>query len=118
MRKSISRIFSICLVVLVLAGCSGVPYSNREKLAMGVFCTTAFADGHTSIQAFNRGAREGYPGMPDKPNDGQIALLQFIKFTVLWTCGEIWPDKRETVWYTGAMFSGGYAVHNSRAKKK
>ena len=115
MRKSISRIFSVCVVgVVVMAGCSGVPYSKGDKIAFGALMGTATADWYTTDRAINRGCVEANPLLDDRPSSEQVALLKIGQVGLCWLFGEIWPDKRESIFWTGSVINGVVAIHNER----
>ena len=115
MRKSISRIFSVCVVgVVVMAGCSGVPYSKGDKIAFGALMGTATADWYTTDRAIAGGGRELNPMLDDRPSSEQVALLKIGQVGLCWLFGEIWPDKRESIFWTGSVINGVVAIHNER----
>ena len=113
MRKSISRIFSVCVVgVVVMAGCSGVPYSRADKIAFGVLVGTATADWYTTDRAINRGGVEVNPLLDDRPSGEQVALLKLGQIGLCYLFGEIWPEDRQKIFYTCSVINGVVAIHN------
>lgn len=112
-----SRIFKLITTYVILAtmtGCSSVPYSNRDKVAFGALVGTAGADWHTTNRAIGRGGREMNPLLDDKPSSEQVALLKAGQVGLAYLLGEVWPDKREGIFYTCSVINGVVSVSNSR----
>ena len=98
--------------MLLIVGCSGVPYTSSEKAALGFYIASSFADFRTTELALERGARECNPFLDDHPSDFELITHQVCSLGFIYLLGEIWPDKR-VLFYT--IFGTGHtvaAIHN------
>jgi hypothetical protein len=115
-RIWIIRFFIAAYLLVILGHCSGcgVPYTSKQRIAMGIYIGAAAADWYTTNRVLDDGGYECNPLMSKHPNDGELALFNGIGFGIIWLAGEICPEHREAFWYIGAAIKGGVAVKNTK----
>ena len=102
----------IVSLLITISGC--VPYSKADKIAFGVYCGTAAADLITTRQALQDGCYETNFFLNDYPSDMELISFKVGMTGVLWCIGEIFPDRREQVWYLASIAQGAASVWNGQ----
>ena len=104
----------IVLLLITISGC--VPYSKADKIAFGVYCGTAAADLITTRQGLQSECVELNPFLDDRPSDMELISFKTGMTGVLWSLGELFPERREQIWYLAALTQGGGAIWNISQK--
>ena len=102
----------ILILIISLAGCSGVPYTSGEKAALGFYITSSFADFRTTELALDRGARECNPFLDDHPSDFELITHQVCSLGLVYLLGEICPEHRIFFYTTFGVAHTVAAIHN------
>ena len=109
MRRTILILIT---TVLIATGC-GTPYTPAQKRAFALYTAATAADLITTRQGLQQGCREMNPFLNDRPSDTELVGLKAITTGILYLMGEAWPDRREQIWYTASILTGGAAIWNT-----
>ena len=102
----------ILILIVSLAGCSGVPYTSGEKAALGFYIASSFADFRTTELALDRRAKECNPFLNDHPGDFELITHQVCSLGLVYLLGEIWPEYRILFYTTTGTAHTIAAIHN------
>ena len=109
MRRTILILIT---TVLIATGC-GTPYTPAQKRAFALYTAATAADLITTRQALQQDCRELNPALPEYPSDRDLITFKAITTGILYLMGEAWPDRREQIWYTASILTGGAAIWNT-----
>lgn len=96
-------IITAVILLTLFCGCAR-SYTENEALAMGMFALSGIAAFKTTETIVDAGGAE--------ITDMEIVGLQLSEMGILWLLGEIWPDKREALWYSGTIGNMSVSISN------
>jgi hypothetical protein len=112
------KIISAIALLLFLTGCSNVPYTKGDKIALATFLASETTDLYTTRLCIQAGGQECNPLLPEDPTDSQLLMFKGADIGVHMLLAELFPKHRKLIYGVGSVVRFGISYSNYQESRK